>query len=89
MLWYTAGHPLDIYPDPKDYGCETNDNGMLIPQILGGPARPADMPSPCSCKKCNRMTCKCKAIRWKCSKFCNCSKFNLCENPYNNAELSQ
>ena len=68
-------NPLQIYPDPKDYGYKIDESGMLVLQILGGPARPADMPSPCSCKKYNRLTCKCKAIRWKCSKICNCSKY--------------
>ena len=35
MLCYTAGKPLEIYPDPKDYGYKTNDSGMLVPQIFG------------------------------------------------------
>lgn len=83
MEWYTAATPLSSYPDPKDYGYELNESGLLVPQILGALSRPEDMPPPCSCKKCNRQTCKCKAVRWKCSKFCNCSKFGTCENPYN------
>lgn len=79
MRWKNSAQPPPSFPDPADgFGYEVR-MGLLLPILVPGLSRPANLPNPCKCKNCTRSTCSCRKANLKCCSFCKCGKD--CKNP--------
>ena len=79
-LWLEAGTgDASQILDVTEYGYDSN----LSPTWFVPPQRPLDIPEPCKCKSCVRITCPCRQKQYACSHYCKCRE--MCKNPINNA----
>ena len=65
------------FMDPVDYGYS---EPFYEPTFYKGPCKPQDIFDPCTCKKCARTTCSCRANNISCTEYCNCFG-ESCKNP--------
>ena len=79
LRWKKSAQPPESYPDPAAGFGYNAIEGELIPIIIPRDTRPPELPEPCKCTNCTKITCRCRTANLKCCSFCNCGK--ECKNP--------
>ena len=80
--WYTANDRTAEPLNPLHYGYRGSDLGVR-PLMVQLQTRPSEVIDPCTCAKCARKSCPCRANNIKCLQYCQCSKSKDCKNPLN------
>ena len=74
---------LETIPlNPLDHGYAKDEDGNMIPIISMKPPIPSNFPLPCTCRKCIKVTCKCRMLKIACCQYCSCNARSECKNPF-------
>ena len=81
-IWHESIHgDAAAIVDPEEYGyTRSSVTGILMPLLVDGPLKPAEIPDLCNCKNCSKKTCICRQNNVACCKSCKCSR-SECKNP--------
>ena len=74
---------LETIPlNPLDHRYAKDEDGNMIPIISMKPPIPSNFPLPCTCRKCIKVTCKCRMLKIACCQYCSCNARSECKNPF-------